>query len=112
MTHLLAHLLTLFAWRSTARKTSSQSFIGATGDVQFELDLQSDGDDAVQLEHSDDEGFSLHGNQMNFEICGNNQKAKKQLHCYNCINDIKCAEKDAKAQGKDALLCFRKTKKI
>ena len=73
-------------------------------DDKFELDLPSDGDDAVQLEQSEDEGSSLHGKQINLEICATHQKGKKQIHCYTCINDIKCAEKDAKAQGKEAFL--------
>ena len=72
----------------------------------FELDLPSGGDDVVQLEQREDE------KQISCEICGNNQKSTTQLHCYTFINDIKYAEKDAKAQGKEALLCFRKTKKL
>ena len=36
---------------------------------KFERDLPSDGDDAVQLEQSEDEGSSLHGKQINCEIC-------------------------------------------
>ena len=63
MTHLLAYLLPRSVWRLTARNTSSQSFVGATGDDKFELDLPSDGDDAVQLEQSEDEGFSLQDKQ-------------------------------------------------
>ena len=117
MTHLFAHLL---AHHDTSVGTSFDSFglafdsskhiiakfCWGNGDNELELDLPSDGDDAVQLEQSEDD------KQINCEICGNNKKAKKQLHCYSCINDIKCVEIDAKAKGKEAFLCFRKTKKI
>ena len=82
------------------------------GDDKVELDFPSDVDNAVQFEQSEDEGSSLHGKQIHCEICGKNQKATTPLHCYTCINDTKCAEKDAKAQAKEALLFVRKKKKI
>ena len=44
-------------------------------------------------------------------VCNVNIKAKKQFSCYSCLSDVKAAEADAKAEGKTALLHFKKCKK-
>ena len=36
-------------------------------------------------------------------ICRVCEVAKKQGFCYKCLNDVKCAQKDAKAESKCAL---------
>ena len=82
------------------------------GDDKFELDLPSDGDGDVQLEQSEDEGFSLHGKQINCEICGNKKLAKKQLHCYTCINDRNVQRKTQRASARKPFVVLGKRRRL
>ena len=57
-------------WLAGNAALPSQATISS---ARFTIDCGHE-DDGVQLEQSDDEGFSLYGKQIYCEICGNNQK--------------------------------------
>ena len=44
-------------------------------------------------------------------ICRKKPRAKKQQFCYRCLGEIKAAERDAKAESKEALRDFKRLRR-